>query len=95
MGLIYVVVASPDLNVARVADRVEEGGHDVPEAAVRARRERSLAAFPWFAARATRGAVLDNTGARLRVLAEKPGPAVAWRATDPRRLAATGLRLPA
>lgn len=95
VGLIYVVVGSPDLNVARVADRVEEGGHDVPDALIRARHTRSLAAFTSFAARATIGAVLDNTGSRLEVLAEKLRDEPGWRAVEPRRLTRLGLRLPA
>lgn len=61
-GLVFVTVRAAALNVARVADRVAEGGHDVPTDRVLARRIRSHAAFPWFAARAHRGLLIDNTG---------------------------------
>lgn len=61
-GFVYVTVRAAGLNVARVADRVAEGGHDVPTDRVLARRIRSHAAFPWFAARAHRGLLIDNTG---------------------------------
>jgi len=38
----YAGLASPDLHVARVRARVERGGHDIPEALIRQRYERSL-----------------------------------------------------
>ena len=38
--VMHVGVDSPDLSVARVRLRTEEGGHDVPEGKVRARYER-------------------------------------------------------
>jgi len=39
---IYVCVASPDINISRVAQRVAQGGHHVPAADVRRRYQRSL-----------------------------------------------------
>jgi len=39
--LFHVGVGSPDLSVARVAERVKEGGHPVPEAKIRARYDRN------------------------------------------------------
>lgn len=39
--LFHVSLASPDLSVARVAERVKEGGHPVPEAKVRASFDRN------------------------------------------------------
>jgi predicted ABC-type ATPase len=41
--LIYIGLDNPNLNVKRVADRVELGGHDVPRADILRRYERSLA----------------------------------------------------
>jgi len=38
----YVGLASADLHVARVKARAQQGGHDIPEALVRERYERSL-----------------------------------------------------
>lgn len=38
----YVGLASADLHVARVKARVKQGGHDIPEALIRQRYERSL-----------------------------------------------------
>ena len=62
IGLVFVTLRAAALHVARIADRVIEGGHDVPEDRVLARRVRSHAAFGWFAARAHRGLLIDNTG---------------------------------
>jgi len=39
----YVAVRSADISVARVAKRVQEGGHDIPEATIRRRFQKSLA----------------------------------------------------
>lgn len=61
-GLVFVTLRAAALHVARVADRVIEGGHDVPTDRVLARRIRAHAAFGWFAARAHRGLLIDNTG---------------------------------
>jgi predicted ABC-type ATPase len=41
-GLIYIGLDSPELSIARVMDRVEHGGHDVPDELIRARYARSL-----------------------------------------------------
>ena len=43
--LFYLWVPDPDLAIARVRDRVENGGHDVPEADVRRRYARTLQNF--------------------------------------------------
>jgi predicted ABC-type ATPase len=40
--LVYIWLRSPNLNVDRVALRVEAGGHDVPEATIRRRYLRSV-----------------------------------------------------
>jgi predicted ABC-type ATPase len=43
--LYYFWVDTPDLSVARVAERVRAGGHHVPEATIRQRYERSMQNF--------------------------------------------------
>jgi len=45
IGLIYFWLESSDLAVARVAQRVREGGHSIPEATIRQRYQRSLDNF--------------------------------------------------
>jgi predicted ABC-type ATPase len=46
--LIFLSLAGPDLAVARVAARVRQGGHDVPEDAIRRRFESGLRNFERF-----------------------------------------------
>jgi predicted ABC-type ATPase len=43
--LVYLWLASPDLAVARVAERVSQGGHGIPEATIRRRYRRSIQKF--------------------------------------------------
>lgn len=88
-GLVFVSLRAAVLNVARVADRVVEGGHDVPTDRVLARRVRSHAAFDWFAPRAHRGLLIDNTGGpdlatdRPILVAEKPDGQPGWEVYRP------------
>lgn len=42
VGLYFVTLNSPDLNVLRVRQRVSRGGHDIPEETIRRRYENSL-----------------------------------------------------
>jgi predicted ABC-type ATPase len=63
-GLIYVVLSSPELCIQRVANRVKDGGHDVPAEKIRSRWQRSLELLPHFASRATAFWVFDNSDAR-------------------------------
>jgi predicted ABC-type ATPase len=88
-GLVFVTLRAAALHVARVADRVVEGGHDVPTDRVLARRVRSHAAFEWFAAQAHRGLLIDNTGGPDRardgpiLVAEKPDGQPGWQVHRP------------
>ena len=61
MGLIYVALRSPELAADRVARRVREGGHGVPEDKIRLRWTRSLKQLRWFASHATSFWVFDNS----------------------------------
>jgi predicted ABC-type ATPase len=47
--MIYVVLASAELQLERIRERVSSGGHDVPEDKVRSRRQRSFEQLAWFA----------------------------------------------
>lgn len=60
--LYYVAIADPLVNVARVADRVAKGGHDVPEERIRARYQRSMSLLAEAARAADRVYVFDNSG---------------------------------
>lgn len=63
--VLHVGVTSPDLSVARVRTRVEEGGHIVPEEKIRARYTRGGALIREAVLRADRGIVYDNSGLNL------------------------------
>jgi predicted ABC-type ATPase len=68
--LYYVATADPDINVRLVANRVLDGGHDVPEDKIRERYIRSLDLL-YDAIRATnRAYIWDNNGRKIQFLAE-------------------------
>lgn len=59
--VMHVGIDSPDLSVARVRGRTEEGGHDVPEAKIRERYARNPPLIRAAVLRADRGMVFDNS----------------------------------
>jgi predicted ABC-type ATPase len=69
--LIYVMLDDPELNVARVRQRVSQGGHDVPPEKVVERYWRSLAQLPWFMEQADAADIYDNSGAQPRLVGHK------------------------
>jgi predicted ABC-type ATPase len=69
--LIFVMLAAPDLNVQRVRLRVSKGGHDVPEAKIRARWTKSLGQLPWYLDQADQAAIFDNSGATPQLVGRK------------------------
>ena len=69
--LIYVFLRNADINVARVRDRVANGGHDVPEASIRGRRERSFQQLSWFFEHADQVDIFDNSAAEPRLVVRK------------------------
>lgn len=66
--LVYVGLNRADVSGTRVALRVRQGGHDVPREAILRRFDRSAANLAIAAEAADRVFVLDNTGARPRLL---------------------------
>lgn len=59
--LYHVNVRSPNLSVARVADRVDKGGHPVPEDKIRRRYERNQPLIREAARLADRAYIFDNS----------------------------------
>ena len=59
--VMHVGVDGPDLSVARVRGRTEEGGHNVPEEKIRARYDRGQPLIRQAVLRADRGMVFDNS----------------------------------
>jgi len=63
--LIFLKVASPEEAIARVAQRVRQGGHDVPEAVIRRRFASGFTNFEQlYAPKVDAWMVYDNSGAR-------------------------------
>jgi predicted ABC-type ATPase len=69
--LVYVMLNSGSLNIARVKQRVQKGGHDVPVQKILDRRVRSLRQLPWFLEQADRAWLFDNSGAKPRLIGAK------------------------
>ncbi|ANI79080.1 hypothetical protein EP837_02685 [Sphingobium sp. EP60837] len=59
--VMHVGVDTPDLSVARVGARVEEGGHAVPEDKIRARYVRGISFIRTAVLKAHRGMIFDNS----------------------------------
>lgn len=57
----FVCVASPELSVARVQDRVRQGGHDVPADKIRERYVRLQALAKQAILASSRAFIVDNT----------------------------------
>jgi predicted ABC-type ATPase len=62
--LYFVATRDPRLNVARVAQRVQLGGHDVPTERIIQRYHRSLELLPRALSCATTAALFDNSDQR-------------------------------
>ena len=70
MHLFFLWVESVDLALSRVQERVLRGGHDVPEATVRRRYDRSIQNFlVHYRQLANFWTLFDNSGAIPRVVA--------------------------
>ena len=61
--LAYISTESPLINISRVADRVDNGGHDVPRDDIVRRYHRSLENLPNFFDKADEKIILDNSKA--------------------------------
>jgi predicted ABC-type ATPase len=81
--LTYFWLASPDLAVARVAERVREGGHNIAEATVRQRYRRSVEnLFALYLPLADSWQVYDNSGPPPPRLVAFSGPGEARTVLD-------------
>lgn len=70
VNLLYFLIASPEVSLARIARRVSEGGHDVAEADVRRRFARSIANLPAYIGAVDQWRVFDNATLRPKAVAE-------------------------
>ncbi|MDZ4840801.1 MAG: hypothetical protein SH859_01475 [Hyphomicrobium aestuarii] len=79
--LLYFMTANVDACLGRVARRVAEGGHDVPEADVRRRYARSIGNFASYGALCGTWRIFDANGSPPLVVAEGRNTCIAV-ATD-------------
>jgi predicted ABC-type ATPase len=68
--LYYVCTEAPLINQRRIANRVRDGGHDVPVEKILPRYERSLALLPEAIRLCNRAYLFDNSGQSNRMFAE-------------------------
>jgi len=72
LALVFVTTCDPEINVARVADRVAKGGHNVPPDKVRKRYKRTMErTLPIVFKRATYAQLFDNSATEPRLVIEK------------------------
>ncbi len=69
VNLVFICTNSPMTSRARIAQRVRDGGHFVPDDDVARRYQRSLDNLAAGVALADRAWILDNTGERMRLVA--------------------------
>ena len=73
--VIFLTLSSPELAIARVAIRVRQGGHDVPQDVIRRRFDSGLRSFERVFKRLVDTWVLyDNSGPDLRLVDEGDNP---------------------
>ncbi|WP_238446904.1 zeta toxin family protein [Azohydromonas australica] len=68
--LYFVATADPEINVARVRQRVAEGGHDVPSDKIVQRYGRSIGLLGQACDAANRAYIFDNSGDQHVLIAE-------------------------
>lgn len=68
--LYFVATESPEININRVANRVDDGGHDVAQDKIIERYYRSVELLPAAIAASNRAYIFDNSGEQSVLLAE-------------------------
>ncbi len=72
VNLLYLWLESPDLALERVASRVENGGHNVPESVVRKRYRKGLInIFQLYIPIVDNWVLYDNSGNYPKLIAKK------------------------
>lgn len=70
---VFVLTCDPEINVARVRQRAEAGGHSVPEEKIRSRYAKSLSNLSSLVRIADRTMVLDNSDKKPELICEVGG----------------------
>jgi predicted ABC-type ATPase len=69
--VVYITTSSPEINIARVKDRVKHGGHDVPRDKIISRYEKSMQLMYDVVSEADTAEFYDNSGTYPVFVAEK------------------------
>jgi predicted ABC-type ATPase len=77
--ILYFAVKTPELALARIARRVSEGGHDVPEVDARRRFARSISNLPEYLSACDFWRVYDNNSPNPVTVAEGRQGCIAWQ----------------
>lgn len=80
--LVYVGLTSADLSVQRVLDRVAQGGHAVPVAALERRFPDTMSKFATAIGAADRSYVFDDSGHSRRLLLTREGGRTVYAAPE-------------
>ncbi len=75
---IYILTASPDINVARVNSREAFGGHGVPEEKIRSRYDKALKLIPQFIGICDIVHIYDNTIEPYRIFKKRKDKTFYW-----------------
>jgi predicted ABC-type ATPase len=82
VNILYFAVQTPEIALARIARRVSEGGHNVPEADARRRFSRSIANLPDYLGACDFWRVYDNNASSPKTVAEGRKGCIAYRSDD-------------
>jgi len=75
VSLIFLLLPEVELAIARVAERVKQGGHGIPEAVIRRRFDKGLQNFKaFYAAEVDEWILYDNSDHYSPVLIERSAP---------------------
>ena len=80
--ILYFAVRTPEIALARIARRVSEGGHNVPEADARRRFARSLHNLPDYLQACDFWRVYDNNAPQPNTVAEGRQGCRSWQGED-------------
>lgn len=79
---IYVLTSNPDINIARVESRVENGGHSVPEDKIRSGYEKALKLIPELVAVCDILHIYDNSVLPFRIFKKRKTEYFYWENAD-------------
>lgn len=75
---IYVLTSNPQINIARVRERVKEGGHGVPEDKIVSRYHKALSLLPEFIELCDICHIYDNTDTPYRIFKKRKSETFIW-----------------